>query len=397
MSILHVVSSYWPAFEFGGPIQSVHLLNKSLVGKGARVTVFTTNAGLEKNRNIPLRREVDRDGVRVLYFPYFGYRHFNFSPSLFFYLKNHIREFDLVHITGVWNFPVSAAAFWARRYKKPYIISPRGSLMKEPLGRKSSLRKKIQLFLVGKKDLSGAAAVHFTVEGERKEYLEANLPLKKPVVLPNSFEESGNPTFGKEIDIRAKHGIPAGKKIILSLGRISWKKGFDTLIPAFSEVIKNEPETVLIMAGGDDERYQKEVERLVVREGLAIGKNVFFVGMVTGPEKYSLIEESDVFVLPSYSENFGMSVVESMSHGTAVVVSEGVGIAPDIKFEEAGVVTKKDTHDFAEGILRVLRDSRYASELERRGKDFVRNHYDPGKVAEKFISVYKEIVKTHVT
>ena len=134
MSILHVVSSYWPAFEFGGPIQSVHLLNKSLVGKGARVTVFTTNAGLEKNRNIPLRREVDRDGVRVLYFPYFGYRHFNFSPSLFFYLKNHIREFDLVHITGVWNFPVSAAAFWARRYKKPYIISPRGSLMKEPLG-----------------------------------------------------------------------------------------------------------------------------------------------------------------------------------------------------------------------------------------------------------------------
>ncbi len=397
MNILHVVSSYWPAFEFGGPIQSVHLLNKFLVKKGVNVTVFTTNAGLERDQSIPLKTEVIRDGVKVFYFPYLGYRHFNFSPSLFFHLRNHIGQFDLIHITGVWNFPVSAAAFCARRSRKPYIISPRGSLMKEPLVRKSSLRKKIQLFLEGKKDLSGAAAIHFTVEREQKEYLEANLPLKKSVVLPNSFEEKGDPTSGKEIDVRAKYGIPTGKKLILSLGRISWKKGFDTLIPAFSEVMKKEAETTLIIAGGDDEGYQKEVEKLVVKEGLEVDKNVFFTGMVTGSEKCSLIEESDVFVLPSYSENFGMSIVESMSHGTAVVVSNGVGIAPDIKFEEAGVVTKKNAHDFAEGILRVLRDSHYASKLSERGKDFVHNHYDPGKVAEKFISVYKEIVKAYVT
>src|SRR3989344_4734492 len=152
MKILHIVSSYWPAFKMGGPIKSVHELNKWLVKKGVEVTVYTTNAGL-KDENIVLKK-----------------------------------NFDLIHITGVWNFPVLVAAFLARFYKKPYIISSRGSLMKEPLEKKSSLIKKNYLSLIAKRDLEYASALHFTVEVEKEEYLKAGLPLKKAIVIPNGLD-----------------------------------------------------------------------------------------------------------------------------------------------------------------------------------------------------------------
>lgn len=86
MKILHVVSSYWPAFGFGGPINSVHQLNKFLVRKGADVEVYTTNAGLKNRTDITLREETKIDGVKIFYFPYYGYVHWTFSPSLFFAL-----------------------------------------------------------------------------------------------------------------------------------------------------------------------------------------------------------------------------------------------------------------------------------------------------------------------
>ena len=86
MKILHVVSSYWSAFGFGGPISSVHQLNKFLVRKGVEVKVYTTNAGLKEKIDIPLKKETEVSGVKIFYFPYYGYVHWTFSPSLFFAL-----------------------------------------------------------------------------------------------------------------------------------------------------------------------------------------------------------------------------------------------------------------------------------------------------------------------
>src|SRR3989338_996422 len=188
MKILHIVSSYWPAFEFGGPIESVHQLNKWLIKKGADITVYTTNAGLKKNKNIILKKETVVNGVKVFYFPYYGYVHFTFSPVLCWTIRKNIKNFDLVHITGIWNFPVLAAAFWARFYKKLYIISPRCSLMREPLAKKNSLKKKFFLFLFVRRDLKNASAVHYTTEQEKEEYLKAGLPLKKAIIIPNGID-----------------------------------------------------------------------------------------------------------------------------------------------------------------------------------------------------------------
>ena len=392
MKILHIVSSYWPAFEFGGPIESVHQLNKWLIKKGADITVYTTNAGLKKNKNIILKKETVVNGVKVFYFPYYGYVHFTFSPVLCWTIRKNIKNFDLIHITGVWNFPVLAAAFWARFYKKPYIISSRGSLMKEPMEKKSLLIKKIFLFLFVRRDLKNASAVHFTVEAEKEEYMKASLPLKKAIIIPNGFDII---EFKKQLSqnfFRNKFNIGADKKVILFLSRLNWKKGLDTLIPAFAEVLKKESRTVLVLAGPDEKNYKKEIELKIVNCKLKIGKDVIFTDMLIGEDKISAYRESDVFVLPSYSENFGMAVVEAMACGLPVIITKGVGISKEVEKAGAGIVIEKDKKQLTEAILKILENPQLGKKMGENGRKLVETEFSSEKVAEKWIEEYSNLI-----
>lgn len=403
MKILHITSSYWPAFEMGGPIESVHQLNKWLVKKGAEVTVYTTNACLKNRKDIVLKKENNLDRVRIFYFPYYGYIHFTFSPALFWLLKKNIKNFDLIHITGVWNFPVFAAAFWARIYKKPYIISPRGSLMKEPLEKKSPLKKKIFLKFFIKKYLQNATAIHFTAEAEKEEYVKAGLPLKKAIVIPNGldlnsiFRHPTSPNYGniqmsdvQKLSFKEKFNIDKNKKIILFLSRLSWKKGLDTLIPAFAEVVKKESKVVLVIIGGDDEGYKKNVEFLI--SNFKLKDKIIFTGMLTGDDKIAAYRESNVFVLPSYSENFGMAVVEAMVAKLPVVITKGVGISVEVEAAGAGLVVEKEVNQVSEAILKILNNPDLAKKMAKIARKLVESEFSSEKVAEKFIKEYNAIL-----
>jgi len=285
-----------------------------------------------------------------------------------------------------------SAAFWARFYKKPYIISPRGSLMKEPMEKKSSLIKKIFLFLFVRRDLKNASAVHFTVEAEKEEYMKASLPLKKAIIIPNGFDII---EFKKQLSqnfFRNKFNIGADKKVILFLSRLNWKKGLDTLIPAFAEVLKKESRAVLVLAGPDEKNYKKEIELKIVNCKLKIGKDVIFTDMLIGEDKISAYRESDVFVLPSYSENFGMAVVEAMACGLPVIITKGVGISKEVEKAGAGIVIEKDERQLIEAILKILENPQMGKEMGQRGKKLVEIEFSSEKVAEKWIEEYNEII-----
>ena len=107
--------------------------------------------------------------------------------------------------------------------------------------------------------------------------------------------------------------------------------------------------------------------------------------------KIAAFRESDVFVLPSYSENFGMAVVEAMSCELPVVITEGVGISKNIVRANAGIVIKKDEDELTHAILGVL-DNKDAKEMGRRGKIFVQNEFFSKRVAQKFIATYNSLV-----
>ena len=394
MKILHIVSSYWPAFEFGGPIQSVHLLNKNLASLGLDVTVYTTNAGLEDKKEI-LGKENILEGVKVNYFPYFGPRNYNFSPALFFALKENIKNFDLVHITGVWNFPVFAGAYWARKFKKPYILSPRGSLYPETFRGISFLKylkKRIYWLLISKRDVEKASLIHYTTldEAERtRKFLNLE---NKFAVIPNGLDrEEFLGDLPAEGEFKKKY-LPSPKSdYLLILGRLNWKKGFDILIPAVAEILKDFPDLYLVVVGPDERGYKKEIEGWIKKYGLE--KKIIFTGLLVGRDKWGAYRDAEAFLLPSYSENFGMVVVEAMAMGTPVIISDKVGIYKEIKENEAGVVARTNKESLYQGMRKVLADRNFAQKIARNGKKLVEKNYDIKEVARKMEEMYANIIE----
>lgn len=422
MKILHIIPTYLPAYRYGGPIKSVHELNKWLVKKGIDVTVYTTNLDGDNFLSVPLNQEVDIDGVKVVYSP-LTFRAWEYSRAMRKAIKENIKNFDLVHITSVFLSASTLGAHYARKFNKPYIISPRGSLMIETL-KKKRLKKKIYLSLIEKRNLAGAAAIHFTTELEKNEYLKAGLPLKKAIIIPNGLDLDsilGHPTsqnYGnirtsdvQRITFREKFGIGNDKKIVLFLSRISWKKGFDALIPAFAEVVKKEPKAVLVIAGPDSESYLKKILKIiddVNKRTSDVQKlkssifgtsdvqkienpNIVFTGMLLGEDKIAAYKESDLFVLPSYAENFGMAVVEAMYFGLPVVITENVGIALSVYKANAGMVIKKDAGLLSSAILRILRDNDLARQMAENGRKLVQSEFSWPQIADKFIAEYNKL------
>ena len=116
---------------------------------------------------------------------------------------------------------------------------------------------------------------------------------------------------------------------------------------------------------------------------------------MTGYDKTAAYQESDVFVLPSYSENFGMAVVEAMAVGLPVVITKGVGIAKEVEKAGAGLVVEKDIHQVAEAILKILNNPNLAKKMGEAGKRLVESEFSSEKVADKFLKEYNEIIKNY--
>src|SRR5689334_8622158 len=131
MKILHVVPSYFPAVRYGGPIHSVHGLCKALAARGHEVEVFTTNVDGPVDTDVPLAAPVAMDGVKVWYFPAPALRRLYWSPAMAKALRERISSFDVAHLHSVFLWPTWAAARIARRGNVPYVLAPRGMLVRE--------------------------------------------------------------------------------------------------------------------------------------------------------------------------------------------------------------------------------------------------------------------------
>lgn len=386
MKILHIVPTYFPATRYGGPIQSVHDLNKNLVKLGHQVTVFTTNIDGKNDLVVPLGQPQFLDGVEVCYFSA-TFRPWFYSYAMRKALIEKIKEFDLVHITSVFLSASTLGAHYAKKFNKPYIISPRGSLMLETL-KKSGLKKRLYLSFIEKCNLAGASAIHFTTELEKTEYLIAKLPLKNSLVIPNFLEPINR--FPEKGTFRTKFGLGFEEKIILSLGRLNWKKGFDTLIPAFAEIQKNIPITRLVIVGGDEGGYKKNIQILISK--FQLESEVIFVGELRGEEKLSAYQDADLFVLPSYAENFAMTVLEAAQCGLPSVVTPAVGLADEIIKNEAGLVIEKNSEKFAGAIVEILKDENKRLEMSRRAR-LMAEGFIPQKLAPLWEAGYHRFIR----
>ncbi|MQY59458.1 MAG: glycosyltransferase, partial [Clostridia bacterium] len=184
-----------------------------------------------------------------------------------------------------------------------------------------------------------------------------------------------------------------GKKIILFLSRINFKKGLDILARAFGEVARKRDDVYLVLAGPDNEGYGAKVRAWLQEEG-ALGRSIF-TGMLLGEEKLAALRDSDIFVLPSYTENFGIAVVEAMACGLPVIISNKVNIWGEVSEVGAGIITDCDSHQVAETIARLLDDRNLREEMGERGKKLVEEKYTWPEVAKEMIEVYEQILDSH--
>lgn len=382
MKILHITPAYLPAVRYGGPIQSVHQLCKSLVRQGHDVHVFTTNLDGTGQSKVSLEEPVNVEGVKVWYF-HSSLRRLYFSPSMQRALSAEVKKFDLLHLHSIFLWPTWAGARAAKKAGILYIISPRGMLVKKLIERKSTWVKLAWIHLIEKHNLENASAVHFTSSLEEKEAREFGLKLPPSFVVPNGVDLE--PTN----DLRLLPQVEAvlkKKPFLLFLGRINWKKGLDRLIPAMSYV----PNIHLVVVGNDEENYQPVLEKLAVTNG--VRERITFTGPVYGQDKAALLKTATLFVLPSYSENFGNAVLEAMAAGRPVVVTPEVGLAEEVEKAGAGWVVQGDPKILGEALRNILNDPDELKKRGLRGQELVKQKFTWDIVAKQMEEAYTQIL-----
>ena len=386
MKILHVIASIAP--RYGGPSNLVVHFCREMANVGHEVTIFTTNIDGKQNLDVPLDRLIYTDGVKVRYFPVHWPRYYTVSLPLGRALRKNISKFDIVHIHSIYNFHTLVASHYCRRFNVPYLIDPHGSL--DPyLTRRHPIRKWIYTSLFLQRDLDHAAAIDFKTQGEMR--LTEPFEIKAPgVVIPLGIDPSEFSHLPAHGLFRHKYPELRGKKIVLFLSRINFKKGLDILARAFGEVARKRDNVYLVLTGPDNEGYGAKVRAWLQEEG-ALGRSIF-TGMLLGEEKLAVLRDSDIFVLPSYTENFGIAVVEAMACGLPVVISNKVNIWREVSDGGAGIVTDCDSHQVAEAVVRLLDDRNLREEMGKRGKRLVEEKYTWSEVTKKMIEVYEDIL-----
>jgi glycosyltransferase involved in cell wall biosynthesis len=383
MKILHVVPSYYPAIRYGGTIRSVHGLCAGLASCGHEVQVLTTNVDGPGVSDVPLDRPVVRDGVAIRYCSVgFGRRLYR-SPDMGRALARLVPQTDIVHAHAVYLWPTWAAARAAEARGVPYLVAPRGMLVRELISNKSRIAKLFWIRLVERRSLARAAAIHVTSAIEAAALRELGLDLAPLVQVPNGVDLPPPPMAAAEPD--AWRDVPRGGRLVY-LGRINWKKGLDRLIPALAHL----PGAVLVVAGNDEEGLTPRLERLAAAAGLSA--RVRFIGQVDDGAKWQILRHADLLVLPSLSENFGLVVLEALGVGTPVVVSHAVGTAELIARHDLGLLAGDEPAALAQAIGELLADPGRRAAMGERGARVVRERYSWQAVARAASEVYASIV-----
>ncbi len=380
MRLLHVVPTYIPAYRYGGPIYSVHGLCRALSARGHDVHVFTTNVDGPDNSPVPMCRPVLVEGVRVWYFPSRHSRRLYWSPSMGRMLRARVRGFDLVHLHSIFLWPTWAAARASRKYKVPYVVSPRGMLVKNLIRRKSRIPKTAWISLIERRNLEKASALHMTSAIEELEAKRFGFKLPVVKVIPNGVDMPAESPAKNKLSVPVRDVLNR-KPMILFIGRINWKKGIDRLISAMRQIETGR----LVVAGNDEEGYTAYLER--VAEMAGVTQRVSFVGPVYGSDKIALLNFASVFALPSISENFGNAAMEAMAAGCPVVVSAETGIADIVRESGGGVVFDGDT--LGRTLSELLPHPNRLKRMGEAAKRFVFERCSWDAVAERMESFYK--------
>ena len=293
MKVLTFVSSI--DLSSGGPSRSVPMLVKGLAELGVDITLMTIRSD---NMNVhALEGTIAK--LKVLE-PSFS------RKEIAQYLEN--EKFHLIQIQSMWDWPYHKVMVEARKQGIPYIVTPRGMLEPWSLCQKK-WKKKLAWWLYQRNDVQKSVCVFTTAEMEAEHVRELGITTCKSVI-PNGIETDGYP---------CKTSIDGVKKQVLFLSRVHVKKGIELLLEAWKRIHPDYSDWQLLVIGNGEAEYIHSLENRV--ESLGLKENIKILPPVFGDAKIKVYQESSIFCLPSFSENFGMVIAEAMSCGTPVITT----------------------------------------------------------------------------
>jgi glycosyltransferase involved in cell wall biosynthesis len=386
MKILHVLANIAP--RYGGPPKACQDMARAVAALGHEVSIYTTNQDGSGILAVPLGQPVYEAGVETRYFAIQPPRFWGTSLPLARALKERIPAVDLVHVHSLYLFHDLATGYYCRRYGVPYVMQPHGAL--DPyIYRRHRLRKTVMEVLFENRNISKAAAMQFTTTEEEalaRPYTGGAPGLVAPLGV-HPAEYAALPAAGA---FRAAYPEIGERRIILFLGRINFKKGLDLLVRAFARLARERPDLHLVVAGPDDDGWGEQV-RSWAREEQVLDR-VTFTGMLLGAAKLAVLRDAEIFALPSYSENFGIAVVEALACGLPVVISDKVNIWREIAAARAGVVVPCDTGPLAAALGTLLDDAAARREMADRGRQLAQETFSWDKVAMRLVEGYNKVI-----
>jgi glycosyltransferase involved in cell wall biosynthesis len=292
----------------------------------------------------------------------------------------------------MWMHSTDAASRIAFDSDVPYILRPAGGLEPWRLrrGYLRSLKKKLYLECIARPAMDRAACLQATSEREAENFRRAGY--RGPVsVIPGGVDidalRPGHPSESDEYWPGLRN-----RPVVLFMSRLSPEKGLDLLIPLWADLVKSPSfrDAVLVVAGPDDRGYGKTVQGMLQRYALAA--RVHVTGMVSGPPKRALLSRADVFVLPSYSENFGIVVAEALACQTPVITTTGTPWK-QLQTADVGRCVAPTRSDLAEALRELMGMSQsQRSDMGRRGRNLVEKQYTWTAVAGQFLALCEGIL-----
>lgn len=385
MRLLHVVPTYLPATRYGGPIIAIHSLCRALVARGHEVEVFTTSIDGPTNTQVPHDVPVILEGVKIRYFASRWLRRLSYAPLLIEALNRSMTGADVVHLHSVFLWPTWRAARCAQASEVPYVVSPRGMLVKRLIENRNWFIKSAWIALIEKSNLERAAAIHATSRLEAEEIQSFGWRLRQTTVVPNGVDEVGDAAH-KVAPSAEIASLGREQPLILFFGRLARVKGLDRLLHGFARTQRG----ILAIVGTDYEGLAPELSQLARK--LNIDHRVRFVPhTVTGADKEYVFKSARLFVLPSYSESFGNSVLEALQRGLPVIVTPEVGAADVVKESSGGLVVNGDPDALGQAMDWLTKDLARSSMIGEAGRRHVSNHYSWPSVAARMEAFYESL------
>ncbi|MBF2067575.1 MAG: glycosyltransferase [Calothrix sp. C42_A2020_038] len=390
MKVLQIVPSI--SLIYGGPSQMVLGLAPALAAHGAEVTILTTDSNGDagqKPLDVPLNQPVQKQGYKIIYFRCSPFRRYKFSLDLLKWLNKHACEYDIAHIHALFSPVSSLAAAICRNKQLPYILRPLGTLDPADLRKKSYL-KKIYAAVLERDNIAGAAAVHFTSNQEAKVSVRFGVKTRD-VILPLGVVECN---VNSENSIRLQYGISQEVALVLFMSRIDPKKGLDLLIPALEKIQAQGLKFHFVLAGTNPQDPDYETGIIRRLHNSPLHPHTTITGFVTGEAKSALLQAADLFVLPSYYENFGIAVAEAMVAGTPVLISDQVHIWHEIDNSQSGWVSKTEVESLTNLLVEALQNHQERQKRGLNARAHALQNYSWDAIGRQMVATYEQIIST---